>query len=574
MVMTPVWFGPTDRPLFGWFHSGLSGKARAGVVICPPFGLENIRAHYALRLTAERLAEHEIAVLRFDYDGMGDSAGDISDPDRVGSWLRSVTAAINVVRTAGIKRISLVGMRIGATMAVCAAADNAEIDQVVLWDPCMSGRAFLREQEAMSAISLGITTKHSDGSVETPGLVYGSETVRDLRTLRIEASGWPKARRVLVLTRPDREVDRSAIVGLGSEIVQFAEAAGQRALMDVGAPFQRLPYETIGKIADWISKGYDGVTVPFRTPSMAGEAMVGTDREGRSIVERPLAIPPGGLFGMLTEVAGAGDEGPVVLFLSVANQHHIGPDRLWVQLSRRWAAWGLRCLRLDLSGLGDSPVRSAEQEEFVVWAKESFADVTDAAQAVAPDDPSQVVLVGLCASAYQAIESAIDLRPAGVVAVNPLLSFSPPEVAKGSSLDPRRRIALPRNPMIDAFQDGNRLSLLRQKFPNLGWWLRLWAKPKRRPSTWLGTIVGNGTDLLIVAGEREARPIRLGAGKRLLTRLSSSGHFRFEYISDLEHGLLINSQREQVADLLTDHVVERFAPRALAAGLAEAAPIS
>ena len=93
------------------------------------------------------------------------------------------------------------------------------------------------------------------------------------------------------------------------------------------------------------------------------------------------------------------------------------------------------------------------------------------------DDPSNVVLVGLCSSAYQALESALDCKPRGVVAVQPVLSFQPPEMAMGRPMDSRRRIALPRNTLVEAFHGDGPLSGLRRRFPDLGWRIRLWAAP-------------------------------------------------------------------------------------------------
>ena len=65
-------------------------------------------------------------------------AGGNDDSDRVEAWLRSTAAAIGVVRAAGIERVSLVGMRIGGTLAAQAAANDGRIEQLVLWDPCVS----------------------------------------------------------------------------------------------------------------------------------------------------------------------------------------------------------------------------------------------------------------------------------------------------------------------------------------------------------------------------------------------------------------------------------------------------
>ena len=441
MNAAPVWFGETDRPLFGWFHT--SGQVRAGVVLCAPFAHEYTQAYYALRLLAEQLAAQGVAVLRFDYDGMGDSAGDNGDPDRLKAWLRSTQAAIGFVRAAGIENVSLVGMRIGATIAARAAADDGRIEQLVLWDPCVSGREFLRGQQAVSAMTLGVNTVCPDGSIETPGLIYGPDVIADLRRFRLNAFERPVARRVLVLTRPDGRANPAATETLGSDSVEHDEAIGQEALMDVRPPFQKVPHDTISRVVDWMAKGSGDEVVPVRI-QQAGSATVGHDARGKPVIERPLFVSPAGLFGMLTEVPDGPRDTPVAVFLNVANEHHIGPGRLWVDLARRWASLGISCLRLDLSGLGESPLRHPEQERFVVMSPESFVDVADAARAVAPEDPTRVVLIGLCSSAYQAIDSALDLKPAGVVALNPGFSFVPPEVQRGLPVDQRRRAALPR----------------------------------------------------------------------------------------------------------------------------------
>ena len=154
MTASPQWFGPQDRPLFGWLHAPPDGRARAGVVLCPSFAREDHKGHNAFQVLAERLVSQGLAVLRFDYDGMGDSAGSNHDPGRVDAWLRSTADAIALVRRFGVPRVSLVGMRIGATIAAHAASDDGDIDQLVLWDACLSGRAFLREQQLLSVLKL------------------------------------------------------------------------------------------------------------------------------------------------------------------------------------------------------------------------------------------------------------------------------------------------------------------------------------------------------------------------------------------------------------------------------------
>ncbi len=584
MTVSPLWFGPQDRPLFGWLHAPSDRRARAGVVLCPSFAREDHKAHNAFQILAERLVTQELAVLRFDYDGMGDSAGSNLDSGRVGAWLRSTSDAIALVRRFGVPRVSLVGMRIGATIAAHAAAADGDIDQLVLWDPCLSGRAFLREQQLLSVLKLAAPTKLPDGSVETPGLLYGPDVAQDLRRLRLDSLGRPAARRVLVLTRPDRDPNPDLMARLGSEAVEHREATGQNLLMDVGPPLQRLPYDTIDSIIEWTAAGSTETASVLADSPEPGAAIVGGDSFGRPIIERPLFLPPIGLFGMQTEASGASNEGPVAVFINVFDEHHIGPNRLWVELARQWASLGIRSVRVDLSGLGESPLRHLNQDRFIARAPEAFTDIAEIARAVSPADPRRIVLVGLCSSAYQAIDSALDLQPLGLVAINPMLRFVPPEAEQGLTLDPRRRAALPCKPATVALGGTAPMLALRRRFPGVRGRMRMWAQPGHksswfierimslgwrarlrtrrvgRPSVWLEDLVANGTDVLLVTGEQESRLIRFGTSKRLLGRLANSGMFRYEYIPHLEHSLLLNADRERVTQAVTAHMDGRFKP--------------
>ena len=103
-----------------------------------------------------------------------------------------------------------------------------------------------------------------------------------------------------------------------------------------------------------------------------------------------------------------------MIFVNNGFGSHVGPSRLWVVLARRWAAAGLRCVRLDLSGIGDSPSREGLPEH-VVYAPAAFDDLFDAVRFLCPDDPTNVVFVGLCSGGYQALEAAVAQRARGSV---------------------------------------------------------------------------------------------------------------------------------------------------------------
>jgi len=84
-------------------------------------------------------------VMRFDYWGTGDSAGE-GDAVEVDQWLKDIGVAVDELRAfAAIESLSLVGLRLGATLASYFSRNRSDIDRVVLWDPVVSGDHYIQE---------------------------------------------------------------------------------------------------------------------------------------------------------------------------------------------------------------------------------------------------------------------------------------------------------------------------------------------------------------------------------------------------------------------------------------------
>jgi hypothetical protein len=79
-----------------------------------------------------------------------------------------------------------------------------------------------------------------------------------------------------------------------------------------------------------------------------------------------------------------------------------------------------------------------------------------------------------------------------------------------------------------------------------------------RPTAWLKELTSSGVDLMLVCGDREARPIRQGSSTRVTSKLVASGNFRFEFIPGLDHGLLVSAHRERIRSMVTEHLLTRF----------------
>jgi pimeloyl-ACP methyl ester carboxylesterase len=146
--MKPFFFGAADKPLFGLYNPPADGvPPRGAVVVCYPFGPEYLRSHRALRELASQLAATGHHVLRFDYFGCGDSGGETEEGD-IDQWLLDIAGGVEeLCEASGRPRVCVLGLRLGATLAALAASREPRIDQLVLWDPILSGRHYLDELE-------------------------------------------------------------------------------------------------------------------------------------------------------------------------------------------------------------------------------------------------------------------------------------------------------------------------------------------------------------------------------------------------------------------------------------------
>jgi alpha-beta hydrolase superfamily lysophospholipase len=548
---TSLYFGPEDRPLFGWVHQPVDRCSRGTVILCQPLMREYISAHYTFRTLAEVLAARGITAIRFDYDGTGDSAGTGDDPRRIEAALGSIGHAVDLARRVGDGPLALVGMRMGALLAACAAEACGPMSGLVLWDPCNSGREFLREQSALFRILYG-KTRSAHGGTEIAGNVLTPETADELGAL-VAPTSLPAVEHALVLDRSDRP--GAPTFGVDEARVDRGAAAGQAELMDVEPFLSQVPMATVEDIAAWL----DDV---LPSGSSTQHAVEGRDQigshsaDGTPVTEHIVALGPHKLFGILTTGKGR-PTGPVVLFLNSGRDPHTGPNRMWVELSRAWAALGFPCYRFDLSGLGDSPMR-AGQVQNLVRAPEAFDDMVDVvhdvidAPAGGPPDGAvvPVVLAGLCAGAYQALESAIDLHPVSVLSINPLLRFQPPELKSGP-LDPRRKLCKPVGNLRTAYRSLPSWKVLRVARNAYLALTRLRSR-QRSPLDWLEDTAAQGTDVLCVCGEVEAAAFFEGAPAERTTL--DDEHCRIQVIEGLDHGLMLARHRAEISDLLTRHL--------------------
>jgi pimeloyl-ACP methyl ester carboxylesterase len=580
--MTAGWTTPDGA--FVLVHIPEGRQARGGVIICPSIGPEYNWSYATLRCLADELATRGYAVVRFDYHGTGQSAGDVTAVWPTRGLLDSVDQAAEVLRSAGVEHLSMVGMRLGGAVAATWASLHEPLDALVLWDPSASGQAFLREQRALGMLRRTTaadaegdlaSAEKSTGGVEIPGFVYPPEGVVDLRRFKLRSDEPVHADRLLVVHRAGGQ-GKAVRDLIRTNHAESLAVEGIEEMLLVG----QVPTPAVGEVADWISAAKPRPLVTVGPTGLLSELELGTAYDGRQIRERVVSLGPFGLFGVETFLAGdhaavfappdslgtdnhaAADcsppavdhRSPTVVFLDVAAEPATGPGRLWVTASRALALSGVHAVRYNSSGIGDSPTRP-DQRRNSIYSPEALDDAVDVAHHLEPADPTRVVFVGQCSGAYNALEAGLRLGVSGVCAINPILDGEFTDFVNADA--GQRRVIVQRRSWTRRFSRhpfGDRIRLL---IPEVGWRVldRLRVVPS--PARGIEPLVTGGTDVLLVCGNDDGRRFTRRGGW-ITRRLVLGGQLRFELVEGLDHALLLNDQQQTVKTLLIEHILLHF----------------
>lgn len=398
---------------------------RGNLLVAPAFAEEMNRCRAMVSLQARTLAQAGVGTFVMDVFGTGDSEGEFSEASWA-QWKADLKLGLGWLRQHAGGCNAMWGIRLGALMALEMAAEDPQLQRLLLWQPVTQGKQywtqFLRIRIAAEMdLKDGVKSTEalrqlsSEGAiVEVSGYSVGSKLSLELDTLAPPAPGALAGRQLGWLeVLPNAEASPARA---STKAVEALQSAGNETtcVQVVGPPFwqvheRELAPALIDATRDWIA-GWPAQ--PGQVPVICAEAQVIPAGQAR----HPMMLACAGTT--LSAIVHRGDPAQstgVVIVVAGGPQFRVGAHRQFVSLAGRLTSQGYPVMRFDLRGMGDSSGQ-------YLGYQQSRPDIKAAVDGLLRDQPQlqRIVLFGECESASGILFYAFgDPRISGIALVNP-----------------------------------------------------------------------------------------------------------------------------------------------------------
>jgi pimeloyl-ACP methyl ester carboxylesterase len=182
-----------------------------GLVMCPSFGTEQTNLSRGEVVAARMLAAAGFSVIRYNGIGYGDSRAGTEDFRLSSCLAQAVDAARLLAEIGGVERLGMIGSKFGG-MVAALAADREGLPLLVLWEPVVSGRQYMREFLRSQLMHQVVADERADSQVNGPSMeAEAGRAPRDIRG-ELEAGGTSNIRGFVLSREAYEEISRADLV--------------------------------------------------------------------------------------------------------------------------------------------------------------------------------------------------------------------------------------------------------------------------------------------------------------------------------------------------------------------------
>jgi hypothetical protein len=342
-----------------------------------------------------------------------------------------------------VQHVCLMGVRLGALLAVLAASECVAVTSLILISPIISGRKYVRALRTTRLAALSMSgqdgdAEPGDGSMEVSGYLFSAATLAALSEIDLSKRTASNVSDMLVIdgsTLPVANGWAEQLSCTGVRI-QYLALPGLIEMVMTAPQFGTVPLEMVDATRSWLARhltdpllpAAGGSRIPDLTSPTAALTLELRNDGGILMTERPVFFGSDPqLFGIVTEPRQGEIRRRAVILLNAGADYHVGASCINVTLARDWASRGYVSLRMDLAGLGDSGTRT-DQPDNEVFPPAAIDDIRAAVELLRGRyGAGDVTLFGLCSGAYHALRAAVaGLQINRILMVNPQNYFWKP----------------------------------------------------------------------------------------------------------------------------------------------------
>lgn len=413
-----------------------------GVIVLPALGHEYNHAHRATHFLCEQLSlSNDTVCVRLDLPGTGDASGDVITRATIERWPLAIESAVELLRREhGVSEFDIVGYRMGGLLAsYCVSQLSSlvgECEQLVLWNPYTKGAAFIRDMELLGRAQPGWVASDTD-PFDAGGAVLSPDAKALISDLDLGALLSADSAKKITLMQPEelRPVSRMMNSLLAKNIAIGAQTYTGNPQFQKPALLNLAPLDAVSKIVATVAHPVDtpkeepknelhektkAAILPrlLSTPQSSSSTSV-----AKGIQEHIIIEPVRGLVGVLCQPRA--ETKKLIVLLNGGAAHHVGPGRLYVNMSRNLAVAGCNVLRVDLSRLGDGQYSTESITETLhPFPNEYQQDIHHLlAFLEAEFGFEQFSLGGLCSAGHNAFQYQLaekDTRIKEILLINPM----------------------------------------------------------------------------------------------------------------------------------------------------------
>ena len=314
-----------------------------------------------------------------------------------------------------------------------------------------NGRAFVREFKAFGRLEQSqtgeLSTDTPEDELRAGGHVLTPALIAELSELDAAALLQSRgARRALAIGRDGSGPDIALVDALRSSGADVRTDPGRGWGAALARPQSTSPTPLFETVNAWLAEASAPAAAEI-APTGADSAETG--EPGSRIRETAVVFDGAGqqLYAIIAEPVDAPRADLTLVLYNAGAIRRIGPNRMWTETARRWAAAGVPVLRVDIEGIGDAGGdASAYRESDDPFYTTSLVDQARAALDLARRQglPDRFALGGLCSGGYWAFQAALaDPRVRSVIMLNPRLLFFDPKSDGRRELRKLRRLFTP-----------------------------------------------------------------------------------------------------------------------------------